>query len=145
MLIDNIGMLTKIYSYADIAYVGGAYRTGLHNTLEPAVYGIPVIIGPHYEKFYEAVELVKKGGIISTGDKSTLSTTMDGLITNASERKKIGQINSDYIKSKTGATLHIIDHIKKAFVINNKSLDTLSNCKTAQDDQNVNSHLKRIV
>ena len=62
LLIDTIGLLTKIYSYADVAYVGGGFKTGLHNTLEPAVFGIPVIIGPEYQDFAEAISLVEKKG-----------------------------------------------------------------------------------
>jgi 3-deoxy-D-manno-octulosonic-acid transferase len=60
LIINTIGLLTKIYSYADIAYVGGAFATGLHNTLEPAVFGIPIIIGPDYKGFNEAEKLVEK-------------------------------------------------------------------------------------
>ncbi|MGD1947429.1 MAG: 3-deoxy-D-manno-octulosonic acid transferase [Croceivirga sp.] len=69
LIIDTIGLLTKIYSYADMAYVGGGFSTGLHNTLEPAVFGIPVLIGPHYEGFYEAKELVSQKGIISISNQ----------------------------------------------------------------------------
>jgi len=54
LIVDTIGLLTKIYSYADISYVGGGFATGLHNTLEPAVHGIPVIIGPNFKGFKEA-------------------------------------------------------------------------------------------
>ena len=63
IIIDNIGLLTQIYSYADVAYVGGGFATGLHNTLEPAVFGIPVVIGPNYHGFNEAEDLVAKKGI----------------------------------------------------------------------------------
>ncbi|MDP5062838.1 MAG: 3-deoxy-D-manno-octulosonic acid transferase, partial [Maribacter sp.] len=65
LIIDTIGLLTKIYSYADMAYVGGGFATGLHNTLEPAVFGIPVIIGPKYDAFAEVEELVDLKGVIS--------------------------------------------------------------------------------
>ena len=58
LILDTIGILTKIYSYADVAYVGGGFATGLHNTLEPAVFGIPVLIGPNYQGFIEAENLV---------------------------------------------------------------------------------------
>src|SRR5690606_6546547 len=64
LIIDTIGLLTKIYSYAHIAYVGGGFATGLHNTLEPAVFGIPVIIGPRYHGFKEAEDLVDLGGVL---------------------------------------------------------------------------------
>jgi 3-deoxy-D-manno-octulosonic-acid transferase len=65
LIVDTIGLLTKIYSYADVAYVGGGFATGLHNTLEPAVFAIPVIIGPNYSGFREAEDLVQLGGIVS--------------------------------------------------------------------------------
>ncbi len=71
LIVDSIGLLTKIYSYAHIAYVGGAFsKGGLHNTLEPAVFGIPVIIGPNYAGFKEAEELVKLNGIFPVRDKA---------------------------------------------------------------------------
>jgi len=72
LIVDTIGILTKIYSYADIAYVGGGFGTaGLHNILEPATFGIPIIIGPNFEKFSEAVALVNSGGCISVKIKRT--------------------------------------------------------------------------
>src|SRR5690606_41786770 len=65
-IIDTIGLLTKIYNYANIAYVGGAMgHTGLHNTLAPAVFGVPVIIGKNYENFPEATDLITNGGLLS--------------------------------------------------------------------------------
>ncbi|MDX1333710.1 MAG: glycosyltransferase N-terminal domain-containing protein, partial [Robiginitalea sp.] len=63
LIIDTIGLLTQIYRYADLAYVGGGFATGLHNTLEPAVFGIPVLIGPRFEGFREAEEMVAAGGV----------------------------------------------------------------------------------
>lgn len=103
LIIDTIGLLTKIYSYADMAYVGGGFRTGLHNTLEPAVFGIPVMIGPNFHGFKEAEELVDKKGIMvvrNTEDMlkwSNLFTKEEGL------RKNTGQINADYISANKGA------------------------------------------
>ena len=79
LVIDTIGLLTKVYSYANIAYVGGAFATGLHNTLEPAVYGIPVIIGPNYKGFKEAEELVAKKGILSISGPEEFDAT-NGLV-----------------------------------------------------------------
>ena len=67
--------MTKIYSYADIAYVGGGFRTGLHNILEPATFGIPIVIGPEYNKFREALDLVELHGCISISNLSTFSST----------------------------------------------------------------------
>lgn len=113
ILVDTIGLLTKIYSYAAIAYVGGGFATGLHNTLEPAVYGIPVIIGPNYKGFKEAEDLVEKGGILTISDQEGFNTLLDSFLKNPDYLKKIGNINSNYIVENTGATNLIMGHIKK--------------------------------
>ena len=105
LIIDTIGILTKVYSYADIAYVGGGMgNTGLHNVLEPAVFGIPVIIGKNYSKFNEAKELVALGGVLSISSPEQFASTMDSLINSADKRAAIGAINSRYITEKQGAT-----------------------------------------
>ncbi len=112
-IIDTIGILTKIYSYADIAYVGGGLgKTGLHNTLEPAVFGIPVIIGPHYRKFKEARELVDLGGILVIHNTEELKATLNHLIENKSNKLATGKINDDYIKKNKGARCHILQFIR---------------------------------
>ncbi len=115
LIVDTIGLLTKIYSYADIAYVGGGFATGLHNTLEPAVFGIPVIIGPKYCGFKEAEDLVELKGIISVSDKIEFKTTIEDLWMNPAHAKKIGEINSNYIRERRGATKQVMAHIKKLF------------------------------
>ena len=112
LVIDTIGLLTKVYSYANIAYVGGAFATGLHNTLEPAVYGIPVIVGPNYKGFKEAEDLVAKKGILSISGPEEFDAQMNLFITNETERKKTGKINSDYVQSNRGATTLILQQIK---------------------------------
>ncbi|MDO5106330.1 3-deoxy-D-manno-octulosonic acid transferase [Capnocytophaga sp.] len=104
-ILDTIGILTKVYSYADIAYVGGGMgNSGLHNVLEPAVFGIPVIIGKNYEKFSEAVSLVEKGGVISVSDANQFEKTMTILVADAYKRKKMGTINAEFIAENCGAT-----------------------------------------
>jgi len=112
LIIDNIGMLTKIYSYASIAYVGGGFATGLHNTLEPAVFGIPVIIGPNYKGFKEAEELVLQKGIIPVHDSLSFNQLIKKLISSPELVKKTGKINSTYISKNKGASLQVIDFIK---------------------------------
>ena len=111
LIIDIIGLLTKIYSHANIAYVGGAFKTGLHNTLEPAVFGIPVIIGPEFKKFQEAIDLVSLKGVLSVSNKETYETVMDKLITSVSFRNTTGLINRNYIKSNSGATTTILNYL----------------------------------
>jgi 3-deoxy-D-manno-octulosonic-acid transferase len=111
LIIDNIGMLSSLYRYGDIAYIGGGFGKGIHNILEAAVYGIPVIFGPNYMKFNEANELLKNGGAFSINNFETLQYTLDRLLANNEERNQIGKIAKDYITVNTGATQMIISHI----------------------------------
>ncbi len=114
LIVDTVGLLTRIYSYADIAYVGGGMgSTGLHNTLEPAVYGIPVLIGKYYKGFVEAEELVELGGILSVHNKESFSTIMSYLIENKDICKGKGTINKEYIEKKKGAKVQIGHYIRK--------------------------------
>lgn len=119
LIIDTIGILTKIYSYADLAYVGGGFVTGLHNTLEPAVFGIPVIIGPNFNGFAEAEELVQLGGVNSIKDSSQFNNLVNTYSENNKYRLKIGQINANYIQEKAGATKRIVDELKSVFPVKN--------------------------
>ncbi len=119
LIIDTIGILTKIYSYADLAYVGGGFVTGLHNTLEPAVFGIPVIIGPNFNGFAEAEELVQLGGVNSIKDLSQFNSLVNTYSENNEYRLKIGQINAKYIQEKAGATKRIVNELKSVFPIKN--------------------------
>lgn len=112
LIIDTIGLLTKIYSYADIAYVGGGFATGLHNTLEPAVFGIPVIIGPDYHKFQEALDLVHQKGLLVVRNSSEFESIMEQLVEDEEFRLNTGLININYIKEKRGASIQIMTHIR---------------------------------
>lgn len=111
LIVDTIGLLTKIYSYANIAYVGGGFATGLHNTMEPAVFGLPIIIGPQFKGFKEAEDLVLEGGIIPISDKNSFFNLMKDLVHNPSAIDTIGSINSNYINSNKGATNLIMKHL----------------------------------
>lgn len=111
LIIDTIGLLTKIYSYADLAYVGGGFATGLHNTLEPAVFGIPVIIGPKYDGFLEAEHLVKAKGVLPVHNFQELKFLLDHFFQDDELRKKTGNINEEYIKREQGATEKIMTAI----------------------------------
>jgi len=113
LIIDTIGLLTKIYSYADIAYVGGAFNTGLHNTLEPAVFGIPVVIGPEFQKFQEAVDLVNRKGILTVSNKDIYTTVINELVNSDQHRLATGKINSNYIHQQAGATTKILNYLNK--------------------------------
>jgi 3-deoxy-D-manno-octulosonic-acid transferase len=111
LVLDTIGILTKVYSYADAAYVGGGFATGLHNTMEPAVFGIPIIIGPQYYGFKEAEDLVDKGGIVPISDQVEFNELISKLIANPAKAREQGSINSNYITTNVGATDRILDHI----------------------------------
>lgn len=113
LIVDTVGLLTKIYSYADIAYVGGGFATGLHNTLEPAVFGIPVIIGPDYHKFQEALDLVSRKGILVVKERGEFINYMDQLLEDSDFRINTGLINSNYITEKKGASVQIMAHLRR--------------------------------
>ena len=112
-IIDTIGLLTKIYSYADIAYVGGAMGTsGLHNILEPATFGIPIIIGENFEKFPEAKKLQQLAGLYSVSNNDNLRNIMNKLVHNKNLRQQTGMIAGHYVNSNTGATNIITSYIE---------------------------------
>ena len=112
LVIDTIGLLTKIYSYAEISYVGGGFATGLHNTLEPAVYGIPVIIGPNFKGFKEAEDLVNKGGVLVVKSTKEFLTLVNDLQNKPEYLKSVGDINSTYISKNKGASIQIMAYIR---------------------------------
>lgn len=111
-IIDTVGLLTKIYSYADIAYVGGGMgNTGLHNVLEPAVFGVPVVIGKNYQKFKEARELLSGGGLISVENSNSFTEIMLKLTADTALRTTMGNQNKTYIIQQKGAKEQIIYYI----------------------------------
>ncbi len=112
LLIDNVGMLTKIYSYADIAYVGGGMGTdGLHNILEPATFGVPVVIGKNFDKFPEAERLQSLAGLFSVVNSDECTSIMTKLVADANFRSKTGMICGHWINSNTGASATILSYI----------------------------------
>ena len=112
LIIDTIGILTKIYPAADAAYVGGGLRTGLHNILEPATFGIPIVIGNQYKKFKEAVDLVALKGCISISNQEEFSSIFIKLYHDKNYRKTIGEMNKQYIQQNLGATRLIMNYLK---------------------------------
>ena len=113
-IIDTIGILTKIYSYADIAYVGGGFgKPGVHNILEPATFGVPIVIGPNYAHFEEATALVNLEGCISISNSTQLKETFDLLLQNEDERLEKGHICSTFVEISKGATDQIINHLNQ--------------------------------
>ncbi|MFL0354212.1 3-deoxy-D-manno-octulosonic acid transferase [Xanthomarina sp. GH4-25] len=113
LILDTIGLLSKVYSYADIAYVGGAVgKTGLHNTLEPAIFGIPIIIGKHFTNFPEAKTMIKNHGMVSVSTQNQLNQHLDNLIHNKNIRIENGKQNLNYIKNNRGAIIQIMSYIR---------------------------------
>lgn len=112
-IIDTIGILTKIYNYADIAYVGGAMgNTGLHNTLEPAIFGVPIIIGKNHSKFPEAQQMIENKGMFSISNQKQFDEILNELIFNSEKRKKTGSYNFNFIQKNKGAVIQILDYLR---------------------------------
>ena len=115
-VVDTIGLLTKIYNYADIAYVGGAMgTTGLHNTLEAATFGVPIVIGKNYKKFPEANAMLSKGGLFSIRTFESLESTLNMLVNDPKKRVECGRKNKDYIEVNKGASELIMTELKSRF------------------------------
>ena len=111
-IIDTIGILTKIYSYADIAYVGGGFgNPGVHNILEPATFGVPIVIGPNFSHFAEATALVNREGCISISNKNELMDAFSNLIANEDIRHEKGHICNTFVQMNKGATNIIMKKI----------------------------------
>lgn len=120
LIIDNIGMLSRLYHYAHITYVGGGFEdSGIHNVLEPAVYGKPVIYGPAYEKFAEAVDLVECGAGICIHNALELEKILTALWTNEVLLRQKGEAARNYVYAKAGATKKVMDHIQAKRLLTN--------------------------
>lgn len=111
MIIDNIGLLSSIYKYSDIAFVGGGFANALHNILEPAVYGTPVIYGNDCEKYPEAKHLAKACGGFMVGSQQEFNDTLDRLIKDEVERNLVGKCSLKFIESNSGATRKILEYL----------------------------------
>ncbi|RUA07040.1 MAG: 3-deoxy-D-manno-octulosonic acid transferase [Flavobacteriia bacterium] len=111
-IVDTVGILTKVFSYADAAYIGGGFdKEGVHNVLEPATFGLPVIIGPVYSNFKEAVDLVELGGCKVVKDQASFNKSLKTLYADPDYRKEKGNISKAYILKNVGATKIILDYV----------------------------------
>jgi 3-deoxy-D-manno-octulosonic-acid transferase len=117
LIIDNIGMLSKLYKYANICYVGGGFGAGIHNVLEAAVYGKPVLFGPKYKKFEEAKALIKSGGAFSIQDETSLKNKCFYLTQNITQLENSGANAGNFVAQNAGATGLIMNYIKKIDVL----------------------------
>lgn len=114
LIIDNIGMLSKLYNYSIISYIGGGFnKSGIHNTLEAAVYGRPVIFGPNYGKFAEAVELIKKRGACSYSNDNELVEIFEKIIYSENILQEYSFNAGAFVAESTGATNKILSWLKQ--------------------------------
>ena len=112
LIVDTIGLLSRVYSYADMAYVGGAAGdTGLHNILEPATFGLPVVIGKNFDRFPEAKELQELGGLFSVADGNQARIVLEKLIKEKDFRRNTGQISKNFIEDRKGAIKVIVEYL----------------------------------
>lgn len=117
LIIDRIGLLSLLYRYGDIAYIGGGHGAGIHNTLEPAVYGVPLIFGPNYTKFQEAVDFTENGTAQVVQSPSELEDALESF-DNPNKRDAVKQLHREYFECRSGATTKIMRTIEK--IINQK-------------------------
>lgn len=111
LIIDGYGLLSSIYRYATVAYVGGGFGVGIHNVPEAAVYGIPVIIGPNHQRFAEAVALMENGGCKNIENAEDFTAIMDDFLANPSHISAAGSAAGRYINQNAGATPVIYQHV----------------------------------
>jgi 3-deoxy-D-manno-octulosonic-acid transferase len=111
LLIDNIGMLSSLYRYGTYAYIGGAFGKGLHNTLEAAVFGLPLFFGPAYHKFQEAIDLVTMGVAHPIQNTAALKTQFNQLAADAYLRETITRKAQNYVQEQAGATDIIMQYV----------------------------------
>ncbi len=111
LIIDTIGILSSTYKYGSFAYIGGGFGTGIHNTLEAATYGIPVMFGPKYKRFREAVDLVRLGGAKSVTKIREMDLQTKQFLLDYVMRNKCGSICKEYIQNNVGATECVTEHL----------------------------------
>ncbi|MDR1722879.1 MAG: 3-deoxy-D-manno-octulosonic acid transferase [Tannerella sp.] len=114
LIIDSFGLLSSIYRYGHIAYIGGGFGRGIHNTLEAAVYAIPVVFGPKYQKFKEAQGLIDCGGGFTIDGRQAFDTCLNNFIFNTIMRTESGDAAGAYVHNKVGATEKILEYLKNS-------------------------------
>ena len=119
LIIDNIGMLARLYHYATVTYIGGGFNKGIHNTLEAAVYGKPVLFGPNYKKFKEAIGLIETGGGVCVNSSTELTSQLKKLLTNKDVLESSSKNSFDFVKQNKGATEKILHYIKANLLLTN--------------------------
>jgi len=112
LIIDNVGLLNSLYRYGKVAYIGGGFGKGIHNTLEPAAFGLPIIFGPKYEKFEEARQFVAQGGAFSVRNAPELATVLEQLRAPAHYQNASNAVTG-YLERNQGATGKILEYLEK--------------------------------
>ena len=111
LIIDRIGILAFLYKYAFVSFVGGGFGAGIHNILESAAFGVPVLFGSNYLRFREACDLIREGGVFSIRDEQEFRTVIGRLTGNPGMHEQASSICRDYVAANKGATRHILEHI----------------------------------
>ena len=112
LLVNCFGLLSSIYRYADVTYVGGGFGVGIHNTLEAAVWDVPVIFGPNNQRFQEAQGLKASGGGIEIGSASDFQRVMQGMVDNPDVMRQLGEHAGDYVQRHAGATRKVLSEVQ---------------------------------
>lgn len=113
LIVDTVGQLSSLYAYANIAYVGGAFSTGVHNTMEPAAMGVPAIFGPFFQNSPEAINMVQAKKCFSIKNESEFDALLDKLLTDVTYRQNAGESASEYIHAQAGASDICFNTIKE--------------------------------
>ena len=119
LIIDNIGMLSRLYHYATISYVGGGFNRGIHNTLEAAIYGKPVLFGPNYKKFREAIGLIESGGGVCITSSAELTSHLKKILNTESELALRSKKSFEFVQENKGATEKILSYIHENRLLTN--------------------------
>jgi 3-deoxy-D-manno-octulosonic-acid transferase len=113
VIVDSVGLLSSLYRYGSAAFVGGGFGKGIHNVLEAAVYGIPVFFGPRYERFAEAVDLVRNGGAFRVTTAAEFADALNGMTAGVEPLQVAGRKSADYVSGKSGATGCILNTLQR--------------------------------
>ncbi|MFZ4522216.1 MAG: 3-deoxy-D-manno-octulosonic acid transferase [Bacteroidales bacterium] len=112
LIIDSVGILSQLYRFATVAFIGGGFGSGIHNIQEPITFGVPVFFGPNYTKFREAMDLVALHGAFSVTSPDEIVEKVAEIIGNPLEYKKISSICTSYVENNRGATKKVMEHLE---------------------------------
>jgi 3-deoxy-D-manno-octulosonic-acid transferase len=116
LVIDSIGILSHLYQYATFAYIGGGFGVGIHNILEAATFGNPVIFGPNYQKFQEAKDLIGLGGAFSIATEKEFLEIFEKLTTNGEFKQDVSRVSKQYVEDKIGSSKQIVEFISRELI-----------------------------